>query len=576
MRPQLVGIAPDAYGSRRTLELSELLGTQTTDLAIFFSQVLDALYLQPSGRAFLPMEIDDLKEIAVLQVWSQQWPKLRRSFRFCTLAFADRSLSETEPFDLQFGPISVLAKLRGTIEPSAGASDQRGNAWRTTAVTDLVRGVPGLRSFLRTSGADINDGRTAFTTLVSIYDAMSEARALGRFDSRLIRFLEDHVPAGEGQGLRTSVVNWILESVEASSDADIDYALQNAALMDADLLNQNGQSLSERIWRSSPQRFIDLLSGSTPVSTIARKSLCSMPPNVLFDGLTHAPRIADVVLQFRPEVFRSPDFWRLTSDVVDIGLRHLTPSHEGFAPAFKSMMVADRADLAARAVAKIGAQPVLDAVLDHLSVDGGDSRSIAYPWLRACASYPGAVAEALARGHAKTRNTLALIARVTTPDMLPNDFGDDPWWIALQSAAGELSSDSSAYLAAYVLARALGYRSRSQAELAADAFDDVYLPAMRSQLSNEAWQLVERRLPRSMWGFEWDRCRRLRAGLVAMFVERNLLVSCFAKVTKSDDVFRELVYEASETSRGRAYLRHTLAQPSLETRRANIIENAVD
>jgi hypothetical protein len=38
-------------------------------------------------------------------MWDQQWPRLKRAFRFCTLSFAGRSAGGSV-FDLQFLPES--------------------------------------------------------------------------------------------------------------------------------------------------------------------------------------------------------------------------------------------------------------------------------------------------------------------------------------------------------------------------------------------------------------------------------------------------------------------------------------
>ena len=106
-----------------------------------------------------------------------------------------------------------------------------------------------------------------------------------------------------------------------------------------------------------------------------------------------------------------------------------------------------------------------------------------------------------------------------------------------------------------ILARALGNRSRNQAELAAFGFDTFYRAAAASQLEDEAWQLLDRRLPSSMFWFEWDRCRRLRSGVVNTFIDGKLSPLAFGGLTSDDDLFRALVDEAGRSSGGRRYLR---------------------
>ena len=72
-----------------------------------------------AGRqATLSSEEEDPDEIeqAVLAVWSQQWPRLRASFSFCTASLNERRRSESNDYDVQVAPFgeppsSDLAEL---------------------------------------------------------------------------------------------------------------------------------------------------------------------------------------------------------------------------------------------------------------------------------------------------------------------------------------------------------------------------------------------------------------------------------------------------------------------------------
>ena len=65
--------------------------------------LLAGLYCKPRNRV-VAMRPDGMDlEAVVLSIWSQQWPSLRRGFRFCTWAAADRS-SDNQHFDLQLLP----------------------------------------------------------------------------------------------------------------------------------------------------------------------------------------------------------------------------------------------------------------------------------------------------------------------------------------------------------------------------------------------------------------------------------------------------------------------------------------
>lgn len=135
---------------------------------------------------------------------------------------------------------------------------------------------------------------------------------------------------------------------------------------------------------------------------------------------------------------------------------------------------------------------------------------------------------------------------------MPNDFGDDPWLIALRRIPG---SEATPYLASFLLARAFGRRTRNCADLVQLGFDMVYADAERSALSDEAWRLLDDRLHRSYFWPNWDdRCKRIRQTTVDLFVNRELDPQSFTRITARDDVFAHLVDIAAYSYSGQRYL----------------------
>jgi hypothetical protein len=159
----------------------------------------------------------------------------------------------------------------------------------------------------------------------------------------------------------------------------------------------------------------------------------------------------------------------------------------------------------------------------------------------------------LAEGNSFSRNVLVRLSRALTPDAIPNDFGDDPWLIALANSQGDVTDTDASYLSAFLLARALGFRTRASAEITIQTFEPVHVALASRQMSEEGWQLIERLLP---WTWlEWDRCNRLRDAVAKLFVERDYPAETFDRLTSDDGLFIMLVANMAETSRGRSYLR---------------------
>jgi len=244
-----------------------------------------------------------------------------------------------------------------------------------------------------------------------------------------------------------------------------------------------------------------------------------------------------------------------------------------------AMLAAKRKDLASAAIHIFGSVKVLRTICNWASGTSMETHAETLSaWLAASVIDGEALAEVLSSDCVPDRALLLMIARRTSPDFVPNNYGEDPWWTSVSHAKGNLEELARQYQSAYLLARALWFRSRNQAELIEFAFDDVYLPALRSRLSSEAWAILEPRLPQR-WFFDWDYCQRLRDALVDVFVERDLSPITFTRVTRDDYVFEELARAVARTGRGRRFLKKTLQalmnQNQWSARRVKVLRDVI-
>lgn len=106
-------------------------------------------------------------ECAILAVWSQQWPKLRRTFRFRTAELERLPKAAERVFDVQIGSaegstdeVELNSSSREWIE--AGASDA------------IVFEMSALRTFLWQYGADVDAPRKRYQTLIRLFQSLSQ------------------------------------------------------------------------------------------------------------------------------------------------------------------------------------------------------------------------------------------------------------------------------------------------------------------------------------------------------------------------------------------------------------------
>lgn len=255
-----------------------------------------------------------------------------------------------------------------------------------------------------------------------------------------------------------------------------------------------------------------------------------------------------------PELVGEARFW---------GLRSVPPA-TAFAAAAKNPALVDRVltalienqrdDLVTTAARSFGPASILRALASRWQSKASDHTALNV-WLKAATRDPNTIAQFLSGGVAP-RDMLQALAHRVTPDGVPNDYGADPWLTALGDQRDEKPSSSQLYLQAFILTRALGYRSRSQAELAVCSFDPLYQALAQNRFPDDAWQLLDSRLPwRAPWE-RWDRCSQVRDAVVDLFVDRNLSAAHFTQLTENDELFGELIQAVARTYRGRKFLSH--------------------
>ncbi|WP_210170559.1 hypothetical protein, partial [Aurantimonas manganoxydans] len=163
-------------------------------------------------------------------------------------------------------------------------------------------------------------------------------------------------------------------------------------------------------------------------------------------------------------------------------------------------------------------------------------------------------AAVLASGEIAQLSMVVAIARILQPDDIPNTYEVDPWLIALQGASGSLRRPDRDFLAAFLLARALGQVSRSQAELLRYSYTQFYKAFDEHRFSSEAERLARLRLNWGIW-FDWDSCSRLKETVTRRFIDNDLDPEIFGHLTDEDRLAVPLIDEAASTGRGRKYLR---------------------
>jgi hypothetical protein len=519
----------------------------------WLAAVMNGLY-DSSGKRVVARRYPELPVDALtLRIWDQQWPRLRRSFRFCTFTTKDRS-TPGAAFDLQVLPgndLSSRARLPNTLEVSP-VPNQSQPQWLITLMDDARQpSVGGLRDTLRKLGADILGGREAMPVFCEFHRITSGSLSPAE--------LQDAIKMVNEPGLlctsdlaRAKIAEYVLSNVEDADSMALDFLWDHWPQIGQAHIQPHLPQVSARLWQFKQQRLLTALRDSADqMASIAAQVFQAVPIDELLAGWPEHDVPLREMLESRPDLLKLPAFW----SVVDI--RSSQELHGSQMQMTGSVVIAMIRGMwhepAMRAAVQLLGRSKILHVVQHLSAVN-ESIGTELRWVLYCVDDVSAVAEFLSQVDTPAVPLLLEIADKMPPDSVPNQYGEDPWVTTLarlKNSRGSLPLR----LAAYGFARALGWTSWSVAELLQMTFEQLHFEALNSTLPDADWQLIEKRLPWVSIDRRWDRAARLRGVVAGVFIERRLRAHAFAWITSDNDVFVELMKETVGRWGGKWFLK---------------------
>lgn len=143
------------------LDLAPSPSAEPTHIGLILP-IIDGYY---SGRSVTLSSEESPNEIerSILAVWSQQWPRQRMVFSFCTANLNERRRSESSEYDVQVAASNEVAPLQWQSWVTFGAMDAAQNK------------VTPLRRFLWRYGRDLSASRRHYKMLVDLFEQTADA-----------------------------------------------------------------------------------------------------------------------------------------------------------------------------------------------------------------------------------------------------------------------------------------------------------------------------------------------------------------------------------------------------------------
>lgn len=492
-------------------------------------------------------EVDDL----VFRIWSQQWPRLRRNFRFQTSA-ALQTAGDMGGFDFRL-IMADRADAKDLYEDGNEAD------WLSAAIDDLdAPGENHLRQFLWRYGSDVRRQKASFQPLCELALA-SQRDSEGRLHETICalvlaafphpddarRLKQDLVdgeifPLHQLDTLHFLIQHGDREALPAPTAAGIDRLSEAWTARGDDIVRLGEEAL-----------FVDHPLAITVLGIIAAK----LAPPDFWRWTGDHPTLRRTMVEQRPELLDTPDIMMLDASIVIEAIALLERDPDLRERVIKRLIDRDSQPISS-AVFAAYPQEACHCVVEMMDRLPSLRGKLASSWLKALSQH---LVETL------RPEIFAAISKTSTLYRLADLYGWDngalikagtaPWVAALVDIDNDLIEEDALVLLSFYIFLAFVHGGGDAERLLEIAFAPVHRRILKSGLPWRAKDLLLSILPEAPFGKGWDVGLRLRRGVAGAYVHHKLHPKSYAALADDRKTRRMLADAAEEYIGGSAYAR---------------------
>jgi len=530
--------------------------------------VVEGLYGQPDRPVYLSSETTSEYTDLVIEIWSQQYPKLRRSFLFCTGALSNRKVAGRY-FDLQVVPATAVRHIRREvpngvfIDPKVITTSTDMPQWLGTAVNELLSpGEDTLHSFLLLFGADAPEGRGELPHLLDLYTRIYQMREGETSLTELIKVVSTYYPeAQQGARLKQAILGDVPSTIPPLPKYSEPELLRELATTDHyDAFDAGILRVRERakdLMSRAPSQAKALISNllEYKLNRLGEEMILGMSEAVTVnDALDLAAQKYDLLFifaKYNPALFAAPQVWRESYDrqreLYDLVSPHLKSGEVAVADVIRAMLDAESDVLADEIGRQYGADAV-DAALEWFNMS--EAPSLPERWEGVLRQQTDAVLRWLSNTKTPHDTTMALLAGFLDPHSSRVLKLGTQIWLSLARSSDQFDERTRIRVMAFLLALSFNNPDAHAPELTAESFQSVHDAAARERLPYPSWRLLMYQAPSHSWWGEWERCERLRRALVDKFIRYGWDAQHFLQALRRPELFMKVLANCS--GKGRA------------------------
>lgn len=523
-------------------------------------KVIRAIY-NPSEQPYLFGDAGEF-DASVFRVWSQQWPRLRRSFSFMTAG----SLSVISTAGIQFD-LRVLPQSDNCAPTEKQLIPLEPKPWEAAAIKDALCPEPTeFRRFLWRYGSDIHKGREQFNFLANLYlSSHQNLLGINSYEDMLLQVAKTLPDPEDGKALKSDLVEGSRNTYSLMPAVDplehLMFFVQHPLVKGLPLPVDSTLSHLQPLWPTRSEEIIILAEQSLKTNSTLRESILTQLTELMdadsFISTTYdRPNLRHSLVTKRPSLLNSTNLQSINQPELSKLLTLLPDDLQLADQVIGKLIHINDKDIAKEMFTRfpnIVTRRVVDAI-EKISL--GSNQELPKAWLQIITK---STADFLRGGHIdnlQSINSLAIFAEALghrNRDVLK--VGPRPWASALVKVNDEIREEQRDKLYAFLLLMAIKQPLHGCEPIFELTFDPIHSALANDKLASNARSLISESLPDLHFWNQWDMCHRLRLAVVRAYTDNKLDRESFYRLTNNQEVAETLVELATETKKGRNFLK---------------------
>jgi|GEM_PF-1634202 len=518
----------------------------------FTKEIIFQLY--STNNSILIQSHDALEyESIILSIWTQQWPRLKRNFSFCTGAISARTLNN-KLLDIQIVPFKtdriIMDNDNVTIlNPDVNLNVSKAN-WVDFIYDDLHSGSIKLSTFFKTYGADVREERGALVSLVELFIYLNREKQVSV--SEVIKTLSEHFPLPTDAFTLKKNILFNQNKIQFSAfsfynEESVLFELATTEFYDSfDFKNLEFAERFQILFKNNHKSVLDILdqlisSNINPNGEIVLKAIAQVISERELELLNQNYRkLLLIFIFFNPELACNSRFWKVS----------ISEQNENFSTLLKTtnvnwqnvigclLKIDARIDKEIIYYANIG---IASNILNWVNSSESESDNLSYYWLDILKERPNEILEWISVNAISKNLLFQLIPQILNPNSQLIANSDINIWLKLISSDNlSLNYDDKIRFKSFILALSFNIANSNIIHLLSYSFEDVYKAALASHLDYNSWKILEVHTKALSYWKDWDKCKKLRNALIDKFIELKWPVNHLYKIFSDKKILFEM------------------------------------